>query len=308
MSTSEGENIWTCTQCTLDNPSNNDICQACGHQRPGNNTSWTCRTCSLKNPERNTRCSACRSARTQAIESSASSPLNGVHNLLKRVVASVVREEKPSWSCAKCTLQNPSSRTSCAACGSRKEVIVIPDDEELDSSGPERQSHGRLYPDLKIEIPKIDLDTDIAQQSPELVVKCPKCQTLLLDNAGLNCSVCGAKCQDEGFKPRPFPSSSIASTPESLPPSIPGKWNCPNCTFTNENSRDKCKICNIEKDTGSAGVETADSIVPRGMHPSSINEPSTSGMGATSGGYTFVTCTYSLDLSLTCLPIVMTGK
>ncbi|XP_031551035.1 calpain-15-like [Actinia tenebrosa] len=292
MSTSQEEILWTCSECTLDNKSNNDVCKACGHKRAENNTYWICRTCGVKNPEGNSRCSGCKCARTQAIESSAST-LNGVHNLFRRVVGG-----KKPWSCVKCTLENPSSIEKCTACGNPKEDIVIPDpdDEELHSSGlPSRsnrqneysssegqsqRAQERLYPNLEIEIPKIDVDTHVAQQSPELIVKCPKCRTLLLDNVGLCCTVCGTRCEDEGFKPRPFPSSSIASTPESTPPSIPGMWNCPSCTFTNENSRLNCEMCDTKKAAGSTGFETADNIVPRGVCPSSINEPSTSGMGA----------------------------
>lgn len=293
MSASREQNTWTCTKCTLKNSNNNDVCDACHDPKPGDSASWNCTKCSLINPERNTRCSACGSARTHPIELAASQLFNGVSSLWKRVVG----EQNPQWNCPKCTLENTGSTTSCEACGSPKEVIVVPDDEQLDSVGQSsrkivpNKDIKRLSPNLRIDIP-IVLDKEAAEQSPELVVKCPKCQTLLVDNADVVCAVCGARCQDEGFKPRPFPSSSVALTPESSPPSIPGKWNCPSCTYMNENFKDKCEMCNTEN-ASATGVETTDHIVPRGVCPSSINEPSTSGLGATSssGRYIFAPST-----------------
>ena len=130
-----------------------------------------------------------------------------------------------------------------------QKFLEIPDDNQ-DSPSPSsvNSQRTRLYPNLELELPKIECDANIAQQSPEIILKCPKCQTLLYDNASMYCTVCGSLCESEGFKPRPFPSSSVTTSPESTPPALPGQWNCPGCTFANDNCQTICEICHTERE------------------------------------------------------------
>jgi len=121
------------------------------------------------------------------------------------------------------------------------------------TTSQESASNRRLYPDLTLE-----LYPEIAQQSSE-VLKCPNCQSLLYDNVGLFCTVCRSPCPEEGFKPRPFPESSvphISKDPDDQ------KWSCPGCTFENKASKSSCEVCGSEpvvEPKPSTSGETTDS-------------------------------------------------
>lgn len=276
------EQKWTCPHCTLKNSPENTKCQACDKPRLRNTTNWACNRCSLENPKYLNRCNACENPREETIAKP--SPLDAIAKFFGFGNDTTGKE----WTCSKCTLNNLSSQDKCAACGHKKsEVITISDDEKTDSPSTNSQGRTRLYPNLELEIPAIDCHPDIAQQSPEIVLKCPKCQTLLYDNASTLCTVCGSRCENEGFKPRPFPSSSVTTSPESSPSALPGEWNCTGCTFANNNSRTVCEICNTERnvDSKSDSDHSNGDIVARG--PSSMDiapTASTSGLQQTLPG------------------------
>lgn len=134
------------------------------------------------------------------------------------------------WTCDRCTFSNLSKGTICSACGFSPSLVVA--DYAMNTEKP------RLYPTLPVE-----LYSEIAQQNEEQVLKCPNCQSLLYDNAGLCCTVCHCPCPEQGFKPRPFPESSIRRTSDD---SGGGKWSCAGCTFENKSHNSKCEICGHE--------------------------------------------------------------
>lgn len=246
-------NHWTCQHCTLKNSPEKTICQACNKPRQGNAMDWACRYCSLENPSYKNRCEACNFQRNgnQQVQD-AGTLVKSAGSLSESIGSNIARFfgfGGKEWTCSKCTLKNPPSQSKCAACDSRKpEVIEIPEDVQDCPSTSSDQSRTRLYPNLELELLKIEYDANIAQESPEIILKCPKCQTLLYDNASMHCTVCGSICESEGFKPRPFPSSSVTTTPESTPPALPGRWNCPGCTFANDISQTICEICRTERE------------------------------------------------------------
>jgi len=284
-------NQWTCPHCTLSNSLENTKCQACDKPRLRNTTDWACRHCSLVNPSHLNRCNACENLReeNQQPDNKAvakQSPLIAIAKFFGFGSDTSAKE----WTCSKCTLTNPSSQAKCAVCGHQKPEVITIDDEQTDSPSTTNDSQGRtrLYPNLELELPAIDCHSDIAQQSPEIVLKCPKCQTLLYDNASTLCTVCGCRCDSEGFKPRPFPSSSVTTSPESSPPALPGQWNCPGCTFANDNSRTICEICNTERNMDSESQSNSN-IVARGPSSVDINPiPSTSGLQTLPEGKIFM--------------------
>lgn len=221
------EQNWTCEKCTLINTGRNPTCSACGHRKQATVT-WICKSCGSRNPQTVVLCNSCASDRTE-------SPRNSDHN-------------GKQWTCPRCTLSNPWTTHLCSACQFDPSVIVADTSTSAGSS-----SNQRLYPDLSLE-----LHPSIAQQSPE-VLKCRNCQSLLYDNVGVNCTVCHSPCPEEGFKPRPFPESSIPHVSKDL---ATGSWSCSGCTFDNKASNSVCEVCGSAREVGpkpSTSGETTDS-------------------------------------------------
>lgn len=165
--------------------------------------SWICNVCASRNPETLVLCNHCGSERV-IVSTSTSRNSDSNH----------VRE----WTCDACTLTNLSKDSICSACGTSVSLAVTD------------PSRAELHP-------------EIAEQNVDKVLKCPNCQSLLYDNVRRFCNVCHFPCPEQGFKPRPFPKSSIRSASEEL---SGGKWSCPGCTFENKSSSFKCKICGYD--------------------------------------------------------------
>ncbi len=221
------EQDWTCEKCTLINPGRNPTCLACGRRKQTTAT-WICKSCGSRNPQTVVLCNQCGSDKIE-------SPRNSDHN-------------GKQWTCPRCTLSNPWKTNVCSACQFDPSLVVA---DTSTSAGP--SSNQRLYPDLSLE-----LDPGIAQQSPE-VLKCPNCQSLLYDNVGVNCTVCHSPCPEEGFKPRPFPESSISHVSKDFGT---GSWSCSGCTFDNKHSNPICEVCGSAREVGpkpSTSGETTDS-------------------------------------------------
>ncbi|XP_032234335.1 calpain-D isoform X2 [Nematostella vectensis] len=269
---------WTCQKCTLLNSGISRSCQACGAVRRSTKT-WICRICQHENPVSIVLCNECGYEK----------PNN----------QSPSRTKTKQWSCSKCTLVNPASTTKCSACGNVEQIEIIDSSEEKPVSTTSKAD--RLYPNLELEIQKVEVDPEIIDQSPEVVLKCPKCQTLLYDNVSLFCTVCGSRCTDDGFKPRPFPSSSVPSSPESSSAPLPGTWNCPGCTYANQDAVVSCEVCGSKRDGGS---DEAPLLAARGAAPTKVIEPvgiaSTSGTSSLPEGWNCSLCTFHNSQTALC--------
>lgn len=205
------EQNWTCEKCTLINTGRNSTCLACGHRKQSTAT-WICKACGSRNPHTVVLCNHCGSDKLEF-------PRNADNN-------------GKQWTCPQCTLSNPWTRTICSACRFEPSLVVADSAKASKSEGS--ATNQRLYPNLSLE-----LHPAIAQQSSE-VLKCPKCQSLLYDNVGVYCTVCHSPCPEEGFKPRPFPKSSIPSVSKGP---VTDTWSCSGCTFHNKDSNSVCEVC-----------------------------------------------------------------
>lgn len=226
---SSTDHRWTCEKCTLINTGRNPTCSACGYRKQTTVSTWTCKVCGSRNPQTVILCNHCGSDRIE-------SPRNANYN-------------GKQWTCPRCTLTNPWKTSICSACQYDPSLVIA---DSSTSGGP--SSNQRLYPDLSHE-----LHPRIAQQSPE-VLKCSKCQSLLYDNVGVYCTVCHSPCPEEGFKPRPFPKSSIPHVSKDVDDS---HWSCSECTFDNKASSSVCEVCGRARDVGpnppcSTSGETSD--------------------------------------------------
>lgn len=231
------EQQWTCNKCTLINRGRNSTCLACDHRKQSTAT-WICQFCGSRNPHTVVLCNSCGSDREVARNADSSGK---------------------QWTCPRCTLTNPWNRSICSACRLEPPIAVA---NSVKASVSERTfSRPKIYPDLSLE-----LHPTIAQQSSE-GLKCPKCQSLLYDNVGVHCTVCHSPCPEEGFKPRPFPKSSIPSVSKSP---LGDRWSCSQCTFDNKGTNSFCELCESDrgveakpstsdKDTGSTGPGEVDS-------------------------------------------------
>ncbi|XP_020605318.1 calpain-15-like [Orbicella faveolata] len=222
------EQSWTCKQCTLINTGRNPTCSACGYRKQPTVSAWTCKVCGSRNPQTVVLCNHCGSDRIK-------SPRNCDHN-------------GKQWTCPRCTLTNPWTASICSACQLDPSLVMADSSASRGSSAKER-----LYPDLSLQLHPV-----IAQQSPE-VLKCPKCQSLLYDNVGVYCTVCHSPCPEEGFKPRPFPKSSVPHVSKDIDDS---HWSCSGCTLDNKASNSVCEVCGRARDVGpnrSNSGETSDS-------------------------------------------------
>ena len=205
---------WSCEKCTLINTGRNSTCSACRYPKQPTVSAWTCKVCGSRNPQTVVLCNHCGSDRIP-------SPRNSDHN-------------GKQWTCRRCTLTNPWTASICSACQFDPSLIMADSPTSGGSS-----SNQRLYPDLSLE-----LHPRIAQQSPE-VLKCPNCQSLLYDNVGFYCTVCHSPCPEEGFKPRPFPKSSVPHVSKD-----DCQWNCSGCTFANKAPKTVCEVCGRARDVG----------------------------------------------------------
>lgn len=239
------EQQWTCKQCTLINPGRNSTCSACGHRKQSTAT-WTCRVCDSRNPQTLVLCNSCGS---------------------DKGVARNADSNGKQWTCPRCTLTNPWNRSVCSAC--QFEPSIVESNSVKASESEETSSSQRIYPNLSLE-----LHPTIAQQSSE-GLKCPNCQSLLYDNVGVHCTVCHSPCPEEGFKPRPFPKSSIPSVSKGP---LTDNWGCSQCTFVNEGSNSVCAVCGSDR-----GVEAK---------PSTLREDTDStGPGVVDSGWSCTACT-----------------
>lgn len=224
------EQDWTCEKCTLINPGRQSTCQACGHRKQLGVT-WICKACGSRNPQTVVLCNHCGSEKLEC-------PRNSDN-------------DGKQWTCPRCTLTNPWTSNICYACHLDPSLVVA--DTAKGSTSEGSSSNQKLYPDLSL-----DLHPGIAQQSTE-VLKCPKCQSLLYDNVGVLCTVCHSPCPEEGFKPRPFPKSSIPHVSKDLDN---GNWSCSGCTFDNKASNSICEVCGSAREVEpkpSTSGETTDS-------------------------------------------------
>ena len=227
FSTEQG---WTCETCTFINTGRNSTCSVCGHRKQPTVYAWTCKACGSRNPQKLVLCDHCGSGKIE-------SPRNADHN-------------GKQWTCPRCTLTNPFTTSICSACQFDPSLLMADSSTSGGSS-----SNQMLYPDLSLELHPV-----IAQHSPE-VLKCPKCQSLLYDNVGVYCTVCHSPCPEEGFKPRPFPESSVPHVSKDVDESL---WSCSGCTFNNKASNSACEVCGSARDVGpnppcSTSEETSDS-------------------------------------------------
>lgn len=222
------EQDWPCEKCTLINPGRDSTCQACGNRKQSNG-SWICKACAFRNPQSSVSCNQCGSEKVMLSASTGTSQNSDPsHGIIRK-----------QWTCIRCTLSNSRKNKICSACGF--DPALIEADDGKDRANTESTKKQRLYPDLTLE-----LHPEIAQRSSDQVLKCPKCQSLLYDNAGLVCTVCRCPCPEEGFKPRPFPESSIPRTSEDTDDQ---RWSCPGCTFENQNSNPVCQVCGSNRVT-----------------------------------------------------------
>lgn len=227
---------WICDRCTLENPANIIYCKACSNKKTiSSRSSWLCQNCQANTPANYVFCNQCGCEKSSVSKSH-----------LRRTKSF---DNKNEWNCYHCTLLNPSSTDSCSACGRKRkrEIIVVADsspesneDEETDRT--KNSASKRLYPRLDIDL-TVDVDSEVAQRSPD-VLKCSQCRTILYDNLGFVCNVCGTRCAEDGFKPRPFPSSSLPSSAVAkYPSSSNGSWSCTKCTLRNEARQLACAAC-----------------------------------------------------------------
>lgn len=232
---------WVCDRCTLQNPADATKCKACSNRKSVSASSgWKCQKCQANNPTKYVLCNHCGNEKSFVTESK-SEP-----GRTKQI------DNKDEWSCTKCTFRNPSSLITCSACGAKRneELIVVADsspssesEDDLVTDGCKSSTSRRLYPRLDIELANVDVDTEVAGRSPD-VLKCAQCRTVLYDNLGCVCNVCGTKCAEDGFKPRPFPSSSLpSSTVAKYPSSSDGSWSCTQCTLQNDARQLVCEAC-----------------------------------------------------------------
>ncbi|XP_046853610.1 calpain-15-like isoform X2 [Xenia sp. Carnegie-2017] len=132
-----------------------------------------------------------------------------------------------SWTCTKCTFINTSDSLCCRVC-----------------------KHGRSSNDAAFALPRgivnVEVDSNLVREYKQDVLKCQKCQTLLFDNPGLHCLVCKTPCFYEGFKPRPFPQSSLPRENKVIS-SLSDIWQCQRCTSLNGPENNECYVCKKSK-------------------------------------------------------------
>ena len=150
--------------------------------------------------------------------------------------------KKTEWPCPKCSFVNPSDSTKCDVCKSDK---------------LSNNQHVKLKSPIDIEV-----DSSRLKEFQMDVLKCDKCKTLLYNNTGAHCMVCGTPCVAEGFKPRPFPQSSLPKAKFKDSPSSSGMWKCVICTLLNDPKQTICQACGHMKID--CGGKHRESLAPLG--------------------------------------------
>lgn len=131
------------------------------------------------------------------------------------------------WSCQRCSCVNSSNSRRCSVCGFAQT----------------QDKSDTVKSDVSVQVDSTRL---IHKELQEDLLKCHRCQTLLYDNTGCHCTVCGTPCLTEGFKPRPFPQSSLpkaVATDSDTPSTSKELWKCSECTLPNDSNLASCKAC-----------------------------------------------------------------
>ncbi|KAL8559577.1 hypothetical protein ACOMHN_018740 [Nucella lapillus] len=98
--------LWSCGQCTLENPGTVALCTMCGAGRPGSALdSWVCSQCTLVNVAKASACRACKSLRAARKSSTGKSKSS---------------QKLGSWRCGCCTFLNRRDE-KCRVCGAFKD-------------------------------------------------------------------------------------------------------------------------------------------------------------------------------------------
>ena len=172
------------------------------------------------------------------------------------------------WICCSCGASNPGHIVLCNSCGSEQNTFTT---KRMDWPCP-KCSHVNLSNSNKCVVCKSDklLNNQHVKQNESIaievdssrlgefqndVLKCHQCQTLLYDNTGTYCIVCGTPCMAEGFKPRPFPQSSLPKVKLEDSPGTSGVWKCVTCTLLNDPGQTICQACGSKKDDGGKPIE-----------------------------------------------------
>uniref|UniRef100_A0A8C4NFU7 Calpain 15 n=1 Tax=Eptatretus burgeri TaxID=7764 RepID=A0A8C4NFU7_EPTBU len=88
-----------------------------------NTSNWKCQTCTLLNEDGAPRCTVCETPRT-------GSSINLAVGAVKyKSPTSLPKPSANSWSCPRCTLQNPIGERQCAACGQRGQRLSTSTDK-----------------------------------------------------------------------------------------------------------------------------------------------------------------------------------
>lgn len=169
-------------------------------------------------------------------------------------------KENKSWICCKCGHSNPLEIVLCNSCGSERTTFG----DKNKSKGPTKDwtclqctsvsssNSGQCtvcgftpIDDKGAIAVQVDSTRLEREEIQEDLLKCHKCQTLLYDNTGNHCTVCGTTCLTEGFKPRPFPQSSLPkeTVTDSDTPNTSNLWKCSQCTLLNDSKLTVCKAC-----------------------------------------------------------------
>ena len=209
--------------------------------------SWQCVRCTYLNSfTTSSQCQVCGADRNEKLwiccNCAASNP---VHIVLCNSCGSernTFATKKTDWSCPKCNYVNISDSTNCNVCKSSK----LLNDQSVKSKDPVA----------------VDVDSSRLQEFQQDVLKCHNCQTLLYDNTGNHCMVCGTPCVADGFKPRPFPQSSLPKVKYEDGLSSSGMWKCLTCTLLNDPDKIICQTCGNMKGEND---KTVKNLLPLGM-------------------------------------------
>eukprot|EP00929_Paragymnodinium_shiwhaense_P065661 TRINITY_DN32899_c0_g1_i1.p1 TRINITY_DN32899_c0_g1~~TRINITY_DN32899_c0_g1_i1.p1 ORF type:complete len:1383 (+),score=148.76 TRINITY_DN32899_c0_g1_i1:212-4360(+) len=141
------DDSWQCIGCGMKNASGSSNCMTCGSIKPppaparqqamrsgGSSPSghsppraparqqapastWTCPACTMENTANNPSCDLCGSSKPAS--SMSTSPTNTVPTIRSQG-QQMATTAASGWSCALCSMQNPSLAASCSACGTPK--------------------------------------------------------------------------------------------------------------------------------------------------------------------------------------------
>ena len=142
---------------------------------------------------------------------------------------------KRDWSCPQCKYTNFPNTNKCSNCGKNRLTTVSNNTPGWSAKIKDNNIH------LEVDAARLT-DKDIQDK----LLKCEKCQTLLYNTTGSCCTVCDTPCLSEGFKPRPFPQSSLPKAVNSDAKESQ-VWECSHCFLLNDSSEVKCKACASNK-------------------------------------------------------------